>query len=40
MPTTAYPTPAKRPKYSALDKNKIKSVFGIEIHHWEKSLNP
>ncbi len=36
--TTAYPTPAKRPKYSVLDKSKIKSVFGLEIKDWTESL--
>lgn len=38
IPTTGYPTPAKRPVYSVLDKNKIKSTFGIEIDSWETSL--
>lgn len=38
IPTTAYPTPAKRPAYSVLDKSKIKEVFGIEIKNWEESL--
>jgi dTDP-4-dehydrorhamnose reductase len=38
IPTTAYPTPAKRPAYSVLDKSKIKEVFGIEIKSWEESL--
>lgn len=38
IPTTAYPTPAKRPAYSVLDKTKIKEVFGIEIKNWEESL--
>ena len=37
--TTAYPTPAKRPKYSVLDKSKIKSVFGFEIKDWTESLD-
>ena len=36
--TTDYPTPATRPHYSVLDKSKIKSVYGIEIPHWETSL--
>ena len=36
--TTSYPTPAKRPKYSVLNKSKIKNRFGIEIKSWEKSL--
>ena len=38
IPTSAYPTPAKRPAYSVLDKSKIKEVFGIEIKNWEESL--
>ena len=38
IPTTAYPTPAERPKYSVLDKSKIKNTFGITIPHWETSL--
>lgn len=38
IPTAAYPTPAKRPAYSVLDKSKIKSVFGVEIKNWEESL--
>jgi dTDP-4-dehydrorhamnose reductase len=38
IPSTAYPTPAKRPAYSVLDKSKIKSVFGVEINNWEASL--
>ncbi len=38
IPTTAYPTPAKRPAYSVLDKSKIKSLFGIEVKDWKESL--
>lgn len=34
IPSSAYPTPAKRPAYSVLDKSKIKSVFGISISNW------
>lgn len=36
--TKDYPTPAKRPHYSVLNKAKVKSVYGIEIPHWESSL--
>ena len=39
IPTTQFPTPAERPKFSVLDKTKIKSVFGIAIKTWEESLN-
>ncbi len=38
IPTSGYPTPAKRPEYSVLDKSKIKETFGIEIMDWEESL--
>jgi dTDP-4-dehydrorhamnose reductase len=38
IPSSAYPTPAKRPAYSVLDKSKIKKTFGIEIKNWEESL--
>ena len=36
--TAEYPTPAKRPHYSVLDKSKIKQTYGIEIPYWEESL--
>ena len=36
--TTDYPTLAKRPKYSVLDKSKIKTDFKIEIPYWRDSL--
>ena len=39
IPTSAYPTLAKRPGYSVLDKSKIKEVFGVEVENWEESLN-
>lgn len=38
IPTTQYPTPAKRPKYSLLDKSKIKRTFKVEVPHWKESL--
>ncbi|RLD51393.1 MAG: dTDP-4-dehydrorhamnose reductase [Bacteroidetes bacterium] len=34
----SYPTIAKRPKYSLLDKSKIKETFGIKIPFWKDSL--
>jgi dTDP-4-dehydrorhamnose reductase len=38
IPSVSYPTPAKRPKYSVLDKSKIINTFGLEIKTWEESL--
>jgi dTDP-4-dehydrorhamnose reductase len=38
IPTTDYPTPAKRPKFSLLDTEKIKTVFGVQIPEWRESL--
>ncbi|WP_053990707.1 dTDP-4-dehydrorhamnose reductase [Mangrovimonas sp. TPBH4] len=34
----AYPTPAKRPHFSVLDKSKVKRTFNIKIAHWRDSL--
>lgn len=39
IPTSSYPTPAKRPAYSVLDKSKIKKAFDLQINNWEDSLN-
>lgn len=36
--TASYPTLAKRPKYSVMDKSKIKSIFVIVIKSWEERL--
>lgn len=36
--TDQYPTKAKRPKYSVLDKSKIKNTFAITIPQWQQSL--
>ncbi len=38
VPTSAYPTKAKRPAYSLLDKSKIKEVYQLDIPTWEDSL--
>ncbi|WP_303888233.1 dTDP-4-dehydrorhamnose reductase [Dysgonomonas mossii] len=37
--TEQYPVKATRPKYSVLDKTKIKSTFNLTIPKWEDSLN-
>lgn len=36
--TKDYPTPAKRPHYSVLNKAKIKADFGVEVPYWRDSL--
>ena len=36
--TKDYPTLAKRPQYSVLDKSKIKTDFKLEIPYWKDSL--
>jgi len=36
--THEYPLPAKRPKYSLLNKNKIIEEFGVEVNNWRDSL--
>ena len=33
-----FPTKAKRPKFSVLDKAKIKNTFNIEVPYWRDSL--
>ncbi|MCS7005908.1 MAG: dTDP-4-dehydrorhamnose reductase [Cytophagales bacterium] len=37
--TAQYPTEAKRPPYSVLDKTKIKNALQISIRHWRDALN-
>lgn len=36
--TKDYPTPAIRPHYSVLNKNKIKRIFSLAIPYWKDSL--
>lgn len=36
--TKEYPTPAQRPKYSLLSKEKIKRELNLEIRNWEDAL--
>jgi dTDP-4-dehydrorhamnose reductase len=39
IPTSAYPTPAKRPSYSVLDKSSLKTAFnGLQPKHWREEL--
>ena len=38
IPSSQYPTPAKRPAYSVLDTSKIQKNFNIQIPEWKDSL--
>ena len=37
--TEEYPTPAKRPAYSVLSKDKIQKALGITLPQWQESLS-
>ena len=40
IPTTDYPTPAKRPHYSVLDKTLTRACFTqTPMHHWRMQLS-
>jgi dTDP-4-dehydrorhamnose reductase len=39
IPTSAYPTPAKRPAFSVIDKSSAEDVSGIKTSHWRKQLS-
>lgn len=38
IPTSAYPTPAKRPASSRLDTSKLRGTFGLRLPPWQDSL--
>jgi dTDP-4-dehydrorhamnose reductase len=38
IPSSSYPTPAKRPEFSLLDKNKIKTVYKLNVPEYKESL--
>ena len=38
IPTSQFPTPAKRPSYSVLDKSKIVENYNIVLRDWQESL--
>lgn len=38
IPTSAYPTPAKRPANSRMDCNKIALHFGVQPSNWQQAL--
>lgn len=38
IPSSSYPTPAKRPAYSVMDTKKIQQQFNVVIPAWKDSL--
>jgi len=38
IPSSAYPAPAVRPKWSVMDLTKIKSMYGIAPKYWKESV--
>jgi dTDP-4-dehydrorhamnose reductase len=38
IPSSGFPTPAKRPAYSLMDKSKIRKAYGLYIPDWKTSL--
>ncbi|AOC95303.1 dTDP-4-dehydrorhamnose reductase [Flavobacterium anhuiense] len=38
IPSLSYPTPAKRPSFSLLNKEKIKKIYNVDVPHYKESL--
>ena len=38
IPSSAYPTPAKRPHNSRLDTRRLRSTFGLTLPHWQAGV--
>ena len=38
IPTSAYPTPARRPHNSRLDTSRLQNTFGLNLPHWQAGV--
>ncbi|MCZ2406363.1 MAG: dTDP-4-dehydrorhamnose reductase [Burkholderiales bacterium] len=38
VPTSAFPTPARRPHNSRLDTRKLQATFGLTLPHWQQGV--
>jgi dTDP-4-dehydrorhamnose reductase len=38
IPTSDYPTPARRPAFSCLDNTQLQSTFGVKLPDWQGAL--
>ncbi len=38
VPTSAFPTPARRPNNSRLDTSKLQNSFGLHLPHWQSGV--
>lgn len=39
VPTSAFPTPARRPHNSRLDTHKLQTTFGLQLPHWQTGVS-
>ncbi|MFM1818083.1 MAG: dTDP-4-dehydrorhamnose reductase, partial [Pseudomonadota bacterium] len=39
VPTSAFPTPAKRPLNSRLNTQKLQQVFDLHLPHWQQGVD-
>ena len=38
VPTSAFPTPARRPHNSRLNTRKLQATFGLVLPHWQQGV--
>jgi dTDP-4-dehydrorhamnose reductase len=39
VPTSAFPTPARRPHNSRMNTSKVQRTFGLTLPHWQVGVN-